>query len=262
MTSPNLRKDIFVGMPVRIAILKSDTYEKWISSEVKEILTNIDEEYCSDGVRVVILDNRSGYVKEILEQNRQLTEKELNELIERHETISFELKSSFQHSIKKNRKAECLGDQIVKEICAFMNGQGGKICIGVDNAKQKLGLENDYSHLTNIKPGQPKRDAFIQTLRDFVNSRLGNKSAETLYNSYVMSIDTIEVCIVDVKASNHIPIFILEKFKTQDCDADENTSLRNKNKWTFYVRTDRGTAEKNPYEAAQYWQNEKKTRFL
>jgi len=261
MADPHFLKDVLVGMYVKVAISKIDPSDKWISSQIKEILTT-SYEYHENGIEVIITDNRSGYVKEFLEDITKLTEIEVLDLVKRHETLNFELKSSFQYSVKNKRKAECLAEQIVREICGFMNARGGIICIGVDNSKSILGLEDDYSILTNIKPGQPKSDSLIQTIRDFVNSRLGDNILETLYNSYIVNLSKSEVCIIDVKESKNIPVFVLEKFKSQDCDSDDNKPLSNKKRWLFYVRTDRGTSEKNPYEAAKYWKNEKNSQFL
>lgn len=247
--------DIKVGMSVRASIGKNDPREKWILTNVKEVLST--EKYCPDGIEIIIHDNRSAYCKEFANISVEISESELEQLIEKHETLTFELKSSFQWSTKNNRKAECLGEQVVREITAFMNGNGGRICVGVDNTKNILGLKNDFS-ISPPKHEQPKEDAFVSKIRNFVNDRLQVPTAETLFNSYIMSFKGKQVCIIEVQKSD-IPIFVQEKYDSKTCDTDSVVKIK---RWPFYVRTDQGTREYSPYEAKEYWIRERDTKFL
>ncbi len=252
---PRNKDDVKLGMPVRASIGKNDSREKWILTRVIEILST--EKYNPDGIEIIIHDNRSAYCKEFVNVSVEISESELGQLIETHETLSFELKASFQWSTRNNRKAECLGEQVVKEIVAFMNGSGGRICIGVDNSKNILGLKNDFS-ISPQKHGQPKTDAFISKIRTFVNDRLQVPTAETLFNSYVIRFQDKDVCIIDVGKSD-IPIFVQEKYDSKTCDTDSDLKIK---RWPFYVRTDQGTREYSPYEAKKYWTRERDTPFL
>lgn len=252
---PRNRDDVNIGMSIKASIGKNDPREKWILTTVKEILST--EKFCPDGVEIIIHDNRSAYCKEFIETFTEISESELEQLIENHETLTFELKSTFQWSTKNNRKAECLGEQVVREIGAFMNSKGGRICIGVDNSKNVLGLKNDFS-ISPPKSGQPKEDAFVSKIRNFVNDRLQVSTAETLFNSYVFHYKGKQVCIIEVQESD-VPIFVQEKYDSKRCDTDDETKIR---RWPFYVRTDQGTREYSPYEAKEYWIRERKTPFL
>ncbi|MDB2445676.1 ATP-binding protein [Nitrosopumilus sp.] len=241
---------------VKVSLTKNDAPEKWILTTINEVLSLDD--YCPDGVEVLIADNRSGYCKDFENSFVELTSSELAELIEKHETFNFELKSSFQWSIKKNEKAECLGEQVVKEIAAFMNSKGGKICIGVDDQRKTLGLKPDFS-ISPGRSGQTKEDALVSKIRNFVRDRLNSPTTQNLFNSYVMKYDQKQVCIIDVEESS-IPIFIYEKFVPSQCDKDgQPLKIR---KWSFYTRTDQGVLEHSPYEAKSYWLREKNTSFL
>ena len=242
-------------MSVKVSIGKNDPREKWILTTVKEVLSV--EKYCPHGVEIIIHDNRTGYCKEFVESFTQISELELEQLIENHETINFELKSSFQWSVKNNRKAECLGEQVVREIAAFMNSKGGVICIGVDNSRNVLGLKNDFS-ISNPKVGQPIEEALVSKIRSFVTDRLHCPTTETLFNTYVFHYKKKQVCIIQVKQSDN-PIFILEKYDSRSCDSENEVKIK---KWPFYVRTDQGTREYSPYEAKEYWAREKGTNFL
>lgn len=255
MADPRNSEDVEVGMSVRASIGKNDPREKWILTTVKEILST--EEFCPGGVEIIIHDNRSAYCKEFVNMCVEISELELDQLIENHETVSFELKSSFQWSVKNNRKSECLGEETVKEIAAFMNANGGRICIGVDNAKNVLGLKNDFS-ISPPKHGQPKEDALVSKIRAFVNDRLQVPTAETLFNSYVIHFKEKDLCIIEVEKSD-IPIFIQEKYDSKTCDTESELKIK---RWPFYVRTDQGTREYSPYDAKKYWTRERTSPFL
>lgn len=252
---PRNSEDVKIGMSVRASIGKNDSREKWILTIVKEILST--EQFCPDGTEIITNDNRSAYCKEFANISIKISELELEQLIENHETLTFELKSSFQWSTKNNRKAECLGESIVREIGAFMNTKGGRICIGVDNNKNILGLKNDFS-VSPPKSGQPKEDSFVSKIRSFVTDRLQVPTAETLFNSYVMSFKGKQVCIIEVDKSD-TPIFVQEKYDSKTCDTDLEVKIK---RWPFYVRTDQGTREYSPYEAKIYWIRERDTPFL
>jgi len=255
MGDPRNPNDVKEGMNVKASILKNDPPEKWITTTVKRKKTK--EQFCPDGTPIILADNRDGYVKEFFEDFIELTEKEIKEMIQGHENFVFELKSSFQFSTKRSIQAECLKEEILRELSSMLNTKGGKICIGVDNKKNILGLDEDYKLIKIKKTGQPKKDSFIQELRSFINSRLGDNNLESCYNAYVVTVDSKELCIIDVQESKFIPAFVLEKYKVRGCDTTENEPLYNSKKWTFYIKTDRGTSEKNPYEALQFWKEHK-----
>lgn len=260
MCDPRNPKDIIENMTVLAAILENDPPEKWIVTQVKRKKSN--EKYYHNGTPIRFTDNRQGFVKKIIEDFKELTIDEIKNMIENHENLNVELKSSFQFSTKKLRQAECLKEQIVREVSAMMNTNGGKVIIGVDNQKKILGLENDYQFIKISKNGQPKKDSFVQELRDFINSRLIDKNLESKYVAYVTNVDSKDICIIHVSESLSIPAFVLEKFKFRNCDADDNESLINGKRWTFYIKTDRGTSEKNPYEAAIHWMETKNSSSI
>ncbi|RZD46367.1 MAG: hypothetical protein CXT78_04320 [Thaumarchaeota archaeon] len=255
-----VKKDVLELMKnkkqVKASILQNDPPEKWIITSIEEIIST--EDYSPDGVEILFSDYRSGYCKENIESFEEITDVELSQLIKNHETLHFEMKSSFQWSVRHDRKAECLGEQVVKEIAAFMNGKGGKICIGVDDQRNTLGLKPDFS-ISSGRSGQAIEDAFVSKIRNFVRDRLTVPVAENLFNSYVMRHDQKQICIIDVRESS-IPIFILEKFVPGECDKDVlDVKIR---KWPFYTRTDQGTKEHSPYDAKIYWNDQKNSPFL
>jgi predicted HTH transcriptional regulator len=255
-----LKKDVLElkknNKQVKASVLQNDPPEKWIVTSIMEILSTDD--YSPDGVEIMFSDYRSGYCKESIEEFTNITSTELSQLIVDHETLYFELKSSFQWSIRYDRKAECLGEQVVREIAAFMNGKGGKICIGINDQRTTLGLKKDFS-ITTVKQGQAIEDAFVSKIRNFVKDRLTVPTTENLFNSYMMKYDQQQVCIIDVKESS-IPIFVLEKFVPGQCDADGPPAKQRK--WPFYTRLDQGTREHSPYDAKIYWNEQKNSPFL
>ncbi len=124
-----------------------------------------------------------------------------------------EFKSSLRYDLKTKQVNEKLEYVVSKTIDGFMNSEGGKLFIGVDDEGNILGIEDDYSTLGK----KQNRDGFLLKLTEVVQKHLG-----TAYNQYlsikIEQIDGADVCLVDVLQSD-LPVFL-------KCDGQEEFFIR------------------------------------
>ena len=69
----------------------------------------------------------------------------IRDIITKGETNKIEFKSSLLWDVDKKNKNKEMGYIIAKTISAFMNSDGGKLLIGVDDNGDISGLEPDFS---------------------------------------------------------------------------------------------------------------------
>lgn len=122
-----------------------------------------------DGLRAKVkqtlnLTGREGYVK----------------TYEKGESQTVEFKTSIVYpadSTKANLRKQT--DQILKEICAFLNRDGGTLYIGVNDLGTGVGLEDDMK----LEPFNDSRDKYDTYVRDQIARNLGQE-ANHCVNSY------------------------------------------------------------------------------
>jgi hypothetical protein len=155
----------------------------------------------------------------------------LKETIARGENKYCEFKSSLSYDLqKKGIPAKTLEHAAFKNIAAFLNSEGGTLIIGVDDAKNILGLEQtDYT--TFSKPD--KQDEWSKHLDNLIQNYLGNKFHEYLKIHHVL-IEEKTIAVVEVKSSA------------------EAVWLNNGANQEFYIRRTASAAQLTPKEATEY----------
>lgn len=114
--------------------------------------------------------------------------------IEEGESDQREFKASFRGY--NGKKSSNLEHAIAKTICGFLNKNGGKLFIGVDDEGQTLGLEKDYNSLG----GKRNRDEFNQYLCKIIRRMIG-LGHNRLWKREFHRINNKEICIIEVKRS-------------------------------------------------------------
>lgn len=162
---------------------------------------------------------------------------EVEEMTDYEETIKggendyVEFKSSMRWDYKQGNVSNLLEYVVSKTISAFMNAEGGKLFIGVDDAGNILGIEKDCSTLKN-----KNKDGFLLQLTQIINQYLGKE-----FNQYVsiriIELDGKEVCVVDV-ANSEMPVFVKdanrEELYIRASASSQPMSVREANK---YIQT-------------------------
>ena len=227
---------------------------KIYEGRIVEILD--DEPYNEEGIAVKIEGNFSGNVKEILKEDEIISVQELREKIENHEAKDFEMKSSFKYDVNISNHTgtptpnEVLKRKIVEEAASFMNTDGGIICIGVDNEKNILGLENDYKLQSDYSPERDKsllQDKFRLEIQQTLKDYLDNEIIFTLFEIEIISIDEKDVCCIKIKKSSE-PIFVKMKINFRLDGRDKSDKI-----WKCWVRSDNGIREIQFDSFLKYW---------
>lgn len=171
--------------------------------------------------------------KNLIKKQEQLMKKDVQKLIELGESNLLEFKSSLRFDYLKKASNKDLELVIAKTIAGFMNANGGKLIIGVDDHGNILGLENDFNILKH-----KNRDGFEQEIFRIISVYLGR---EACYGSHVFfySIDEKEICLVYNDPSSK-PVYVTHENKT-----------------TFYVRTGNATYPLTVKEAVNYLETRK-----
>ena len=150
------------------------------------------------------------------------------EIIHHEENEGLEFKSSFRWDVRQNKVNKHLEKSVMKTIAAFMNSGGGHLVIGVDDARNIIGLKYDYESLP-----KPNSDGFENHFTNVFHTMIGPEFRQFVNLSW-HKMDNNEFCMIKVMPSNK-PVYL----KT-----DENEE--------FYIRTGNGTTALKLSEAASY----------
>lgn len=187
--------------------------------------------------RELIANEINNFLKALREDATKEEKKiDWKEVISKGENNFVEFKSSLRWDYKENQVNKSLEYVVAKTISAFLNAEGGKLFIGVDDEGNILGIEKDYSTLGK----KQDKDGFLLHLVQIINNYLGKE-----YNQYIsVKIEKIEgkdVCIVDALDSGN-PAFI-----------------KNQDKEEFFIRASASTQPMGVKETNEYinlhWNN-------
>ncbi len=153
------------------------------------------------------------------------------ELMKYGESRTVEFKSSARWNLHRGDKDPAVEREIVKAIAGFMNAHGGTLLIGVNDAHEPLGLENDYK--VTRKGNRDPRDSFENWLTDLFDNSIGKPALANVSVTFEV-VDGRDVCRVDVEPSRK-PIYARGK-QTKD----------------FFVRLNNGTRSLDIEEAFDY----------
>jgi len=177
--------------------------------------------------------NRIGerIVKQTKEQIR------IKSLIESGESSLVEFKSSLRYCLFQKKPDKKIEHSSMKTIAAFINSSGGTLLLGVDDEKNTLGLENDFS---TLKKSSDKIDEFQKHLDNLIENYLTN-SAFSFLKILFHELDEGLICEVQVKP-NMTKHIILQ-------------NMADKRKEEFFIRRSASTIALSPTEMLEYIEN-------
>lgn len=152
-------------------------------------------------------------------------------IIKQGENSILEFKSTLRIDLKSGKPEKFIEHSVLKTMAAFLNSDGGTLLIGVDDAKNILGLETDFNSFS--KPD--KLDEFQKHFDNLIAKSLGNKC----YHYLKVEIPLIEdkmICAVTIKSKSSEPVYITDE----------------KGQESFYIRRLASTVELKPSEAIKY----------
>nr|WP_321411254.1 RNA-binding domain-containing protein [uncultured Carboxylicivirga sp.] len=128
----------------------------------------------------------------------------LIDVINEGESLNVEFKSSLRYCLKNKRIEKYIEHSAIKNICAFLNSNGGKLIIGVADDKEILGLET--TDFKTIKEND-KRDAFLKHFDNLISKYFGNNLNLNLIPSFEI-INEKTIALIDVLPYNIEPVFL------------------------------------------------------
>lgn len=142
-----------------------------------------------------------------------------------------EFKSSLRWDYDHGNVNKLMEYIIAKTISAFMNSEGGKLFIGIDDGGNAIGIEKDCLTLKN-----KNKDGFLLQLTQVINQYLG-KEFNQFVSIKIIEINGKNVCVADV-ANSAMPVFLKsaekEEFYIRASASSQPMSIREANE---YIKT-------------------------
>ncbi len=164
----------------------------------------------------------------IIGTQQRLLQRDITEIIADGENEKVEFKSSVRYDYLRkiiNRELETV---IAKTIVGFMNTNGGKLIIGVDDQGNILGLENDFKTLKH-----KNRDGYEREIFRIISKQIGHEACFSNHISFYI-INKKDICIIDIEPSKE-PVYVKDGTNTN-----------------FYVRTGNATYPLTVKETVDY----------
>ncbi len=160
-----------------------------------------------DARRRLLAANMNAYLDGLVSEEVRKTDrgKEIPELLRQGESAGLEFKSSMRWDYKEQRPNRELERVITKTVAGFLNGRGGTLLIGVDDAGQVLGLERDFAL---VSKGKDDRDGYELHLMQVLVRTLG-AAVPAFVTVTFHQLDGHDICQVVVELSDH-PVYLTE----------------------------------------------------
>ncbi len=126
---------------------------------------------------------------------------EVEKLIKEGESKNVEFKSSSRWDMRQNKQNKDLEKVIVKTIAGFLNSEGGKLLIGVNDDGQILGLKQDIETLK-----KRDLDGYMQFIVALITHSMGVEYCSNVEISFEEIKDNV-VCLLTVRESS-TPVFV------------------------------------------------------
>lgn len=140
--------------------------------------------------------------------NNTIMEKSKEDILGIEEGQTIEYKETFRWDTKSQNKNKKLKEEISKTVCAFLNSQGGKIFIGVNDDREVKGIESDLMLYDNANR-EKNKDLFTQDVRKTLISQI-DSSTINLSDTYYHILDNNEIMEIRVAASTK-PVFLFNE---------------------------------------------------
>ncbi|UJH90124.1 ATP-binding protein [Antarcticibacterium sp. 1MA-6-2] len=164
---------------------------KKVPNEIDKLFAKLDEYYEDFPRRILTLEER-----------------EVDSIIKKGEGKYLEFKSSFQFCTKSQTLKKSLRFEVLKNIAAFSNTDGGAVLIGVKDNGDIIGLEE-----TDFRTKQNTIDSYKLLFDDLIESNFGNGFHKNLSDMKFYNIKGKTICYVQVQSRYHRPITISKKPK-------------------------------------------------
>ncbi|MXW94353.1 MAG: DUF262 domain-containing protein [Acidimicrobiaceae bacterium] len=157
----------------------------------------------------------------------------VTDLLHVGESQTVEFKSTARWNLRAGRPDKRMEHAVVKTVCGFLNAQGGRLLIGVDDNATVIGLAEDLRTLVS----KPDNDGYELFLRQLLDNSLSVPTA-ALVNIGFERVRGTDVCVVSASSSGR-PVFA----KSQDGGSTPNE---------FWVRVGNATKQLHGDDMLEY----------
>jgi hypothetical protein len=198
-------------------------------------LTEVEFGYILNTFPLVVTPQKEAaleYFRKIAPQFAPSSSPDWQSIIAAGESPKLEFKSTLRVNIRAGNTFDKKMEQMVlKTIAAYLNSNGGTLLIGVDDAKNILGLDLDFASF-----GKPdKLDEFQKHLDTLIQNSLGNRFQRYLDISFP-EVEGKSICAIVVKEKSAEPAYYTGENKEE----------------IFYIRRQASTIDLKPSEALKY----------
>ncbi len=170
------------------------------------------------------------YMNALIQEPIPMRDRPITELIRTGEGPTLEFKSTLQWDVIQNQFNKSLRFSVLKTIAAFLNSQGGRLIIGVEDNGDIYSLERDLSLLGG------SRDKFQQTLSSLIMDYIG-AGVLPLCRIRLEEIEAKLICVVEIDRSLE-PVYVKGEKGAE-----------------FYVRSGSTTRSLDPEQTMNYIAN-------
>lgn len=185
---------------------------EWIAEEINSFLLSL-KNHDGEVSPAVELDNTTNWLK----------------IFEKGENNFIEFKSSLRFCFREQKPMKYVEHGILKTINAFLNSEGGKLFIGVNDEGSVLGLDDDINSFET----KSSKDGFLLHFDNMISNAFGKEMQNDIYIRFE-KIDEKDFAVVEISASNK-PVF-----------------MNFNNKEEFFVRHAASTSSYKMSEANEY----------
>jgi hypothetical protein len=214
-TSRIISEKYFISVILPFYINKADEAEGENSSFLHRLWSSdnigiVNEIYSPEFLAVEFDNSQADFIKEVIEDlSDQAPMSVIDQFLLKDEDQKTEFKSSLRYDVNATQYGQDkinpdLEKESLKEVCAFLNSDGGTLLIGVSDDKKVLGLKNDYRFL----PKKQDKDGFERLLREKLTQSI-QPDIPGLVNVNIEPYGDEEICLVTVGKSQE-PMFLKE----------------------------------------------------
>lgn len=202
---------------------------------LSEIIKVPFQEVIKEFIKTDLVEQYGGfpdYEKLLVEIINNVEKTSIKDFIKKGETKNIEFKSSLRYCLKTLKSEKYIELSAIKNICAFLNSNGGKLIIGITDNGEILGLENTDFRTFNESD---KKDAFLKHFDNLISKYFGNDLSLNLGVEFEQ-IDSKTLCEIDVLQNNNGPVFLKnpEKNNAEEFYIRRNASAVALNMDEFY----------------------------
>ena len=139
-----------------------------------------------------------------LKKGYRVDTNEFHKLITQAEDQKLEFKSTLRYNLIHQSISKDLEKSVLKNICAFLNTNDGKLIIGLSDDNIPIGLKNDYSTL-----GNKDQDGFENHLTNIISSKMGTLTLKNIQIEF-FDVNGLDLCQLSIKKMSK-PVYYRER---------------------------------------------------